>query len=144
RLFSQGGYFYACSGYHLRARTVCENNADAPMMDTNEILREALLDEVLDEKIVTESVNEALRLLQGEDSSVRIAALEKRIAKIDTERKRLANAIAMGGQLEGLLEALKARENQLATYAADRAALRSENRLRASDADHVRDELLTM
>jgi site-specific DNA recombinase len=47
-------HFYACSGYHLRGRTVCENNADAPMIDANEILIEALLDDVLDEDMVTD------------------------------------------------------------------------------------------
>jgi hypothetical protein len=83
-------------------------------------------------------------LLQGEDSSARIAALEKQIAKIDTERKQLANAIATGGQLETLLEALRAREKQFATCESDRAALRSATVLRASDVDRVRDELLTI
>jgi Recombinase zinc beta ribbon domain len=37
-------YFYTCSGYHLRGRTVCANGADAPMDDTNDVLIEALLD----------------------------------------------------------------------------------------------------
>jgi hypothetical protein len=53
--------------------------------------------------IVRDSVGEALRLLQGDDHSDRLNALEIQIATIDTERKRLSNAIATGGQLEGLL-----------------------------------------
>lgn len=69
-------YFYACSGYHLRGRTVCENNADAPMTNTNEILIEAVLDDVLDDEVVNDSIDEALRLLQGDDESVRPRRLE--------------------------------------------------------------------
>jgi hypothetical protein len=91
-----------------------------------------------------DSVDEALRLLQGDDHSDRLNAVETQIAKIDTERKRLSNAIATGGQLEGLLEALGGREKKRADLEAERASLRSASRLKASDVNRVRDELLTM
>jgi hypothetical protein len=81
------------------------------MIDANDIVIEALLDDVLDADIVNDSVDEALRLLQGDDQSDRLRAIEKQIAKLEQERARLVTAIATGGQLEGLLEALRAREH---------------------------------
>jgi site-specific DNA recombinase len=136
-------FFYGCTGHHERGTTVCTNNADVPMADANEIVIEALLDDVLDEDIVNDSIDEALRLLQGDDEHEfdRLKTLEALIAKVEKERDRLVTAIATGGQLEGLLEALRARESQRATLEAERTALRSATRLRASDVARVRGEL---
>ena len=82
------------------------------MDDTYDVMIEALLDDVLDDSLVTDSVDEALRLLQGDDDSDRLSAIEAQIAKVDRERTRLVTAIATGGPLDGLLEALRAREYQ--------------------------------
>jgi site-specific DNA recombinase len=57
--------FYGCSGYHERG--ICQNVRDVPMTDADEIVSEALLDDVLDQHIVNDSIDEALRLLQGDD-----------------------------------------------------------------------------
>jgi hypothetical protein len=70
--------------------------------------------------------------------------LEKQIAKVEQERARLVTAIATGGQLEGLLEALRGREHQRATFEAERAAVCSATGLKAKDVGRVREELLTL
>ena len=41
-------------------------SADVPMVDADDIVIEALLDDVLDPRMLEDSVDEALRLLQGE------------------------------------------------------------------------------
>ena len=41
--------------------------ADVPMVDADDIVIEALLDDVLDQQLLEDSVGEALRLLQGEN-----------------------------------------------------------------------------
>ena len=137
-------HFYGCAGYHERGRTVCANSADVPMVDADDIVIEALLDDVLDRRLLEESVDEALRLLQGDDPTDRIAAVEREFATVEQERSRLVAAIAAGGQLDGLLQALQARETRRRELEARRDGMRSERRLRASDADRVRDELLTL
>ena len=137
-------HFYGCAWHHDRGQRACTNGRDVPMLDANDIVIDALLDDVLDKSIVSDAVDEALRLLQGDDQSNRLAAMEKQIAKVDQERTRLVTAIATGGQLDGLLEALRARERQRATLEADRQALHSASPLRASDVNRVRDELLTL
>ena len=83
------------------------------MVDTNEILIEALLDEVLDPSIVREAVEEAVCLITGasEPDDERWENLERAIAKAEQERARLVFAVAAGGELPGLLEALRARDH---------------------------------
>jgi site-specific DNA recombinase len=137
-------HFYGCAWHHDRGQRACTNGRDVPMIDANDIVMEALLDDVLDADMVNDSVDEALRLLQGDDQSDRVMAIEKQIAKVVQERARLVTAIATGGPLEGLLEALRARERQRATLEAERNAVLSGNRLQAKDVNRVRDELLTI
>src|SRR5262249_30769739 len=57
---------------------------------------------------------------------------------------RLVAAIAAGGQLDGLLTALQAREARRKVLEAQQDQVRSGRRLKASEAEHVRDELLTL
>ena len=137
-------YFYGCGGYHNRGRTVCSNYTEIPMMDANGIVIEALLDDVLDLRMLEDSVDEALRLLQGETPEDRIVIVDRELATVEQERSRLVAAIAAGGQLDGLMQALQVRETRRAELEARRDGMRSERRLRASDADRVRDELLTL
>ncbi len=136
--------FYGCSGYHERGRTVCANSADVPMVDADDIVIEALLDDVLDAQLLEDSVSEALRLLQGENPKDRIAEVDRELATVEQERSRLVAAIAAGGQLDGLLKALQTRETRRVALEARRADMHADRRLRASDADRVRDELLKL
>jgi recombinase-like zinc beta ribbon protein/recombinase len=46
-------YFYACGGYHNRGTAVCSNYTEIPMAAGNDIIIEALLDDVLDETMLT-------------------------------------------------------------------------------------------
>ena len=137
-------YFYGCGGYHNRGRTVCSNYTEIPMMDANGIVIEALLDDVLDLRVLEDSVDEALRLLQGETTDDRAATIDRELATVEQERSRLVTAITAGGQLDGLIQALQVREARRLELEARRAQLRTERRLKASDADCVRDELLTL
>jgi site-specific DNA recombinase len=109
------GRFYGCAGYHDRGRTICTNNRDVPMMLADAQLVSALLEDILDETIVTESIEEAVRLVQADSPADAIPAIEGELATINAERSRLVSAIAAGGQLEGLLSALQARETRRAT-----------------------------
>jgi hypothetical protein len=106
-------FFYGCAGYHDRGRAVCTNKADAPMMDTDEILIEAVLDDALDETMIADAVEEGVRLLRGDDvPQDRLGQIDRQIASVEQERGRLVTAIASGGQLSGLLEALREREER--------------------------------
>jgi hypothetical protein len=137
-------YFYGCSGYHERGRTVCANNADVPMTDANDILIEALLDDVLDETMLLEAVDEALQIIDSNVAIDRLPTLEAQLATVDQERERLVSAIAAGGPLDGLVHALQAREGQRIDLEAERVAIRAHQRVQAVDLARVRTELLDL
>ena len=138
--------FYGCSGYHERGTTVCTNNLDAPMVETNEVLIGALLEDVIDPSIVRDAVDEAVRLIVGGNASdeEELQQLERAIAKVEQERARLVAAIAAGGMLDGLLSALQARERQLEGLRADLHDRRSQRRPGRSDVANVRAEAMTI
>jgi hypothetical protein len=67
------------------------------MMEANEILIEALLDDVLDESILNDGIREAQLLIEGDNPSDRIQRLDAEIARVERERARLVSAVAAGG-----------------------------------------------
>ena len=116
--------FYGCSGYHDRGRTVCPNGADVPMEDADNIVLEAVLDDVLTQDVLEDAVNEAISTVQGEDDTGSASArVDKEIARLEGEQTRLANAIAAGGNLDGLVLAMKDRETHLWQLRQERHAL---------------------
>ena len=120
-------HFYGCAAYHERGRTVCTNGSDVPMDDANYILIEALLDDLLDQQLLADTVDEAIRILGDEQPDQR-PMVDAEIARVDQERSRLVAAIAAGGALDGLLAALKERECRLADLRAQRDTANAERR----------------
>jgi hypothetical protein len=98
--------------YHDRGRTVCQNKADVPMVDADDIVLEALLDDVIDPTMVSDAADEALNLLRRDRPSQHLDRIDDELATIEHERVRLANAIATGGELGGLLDALRTRDQR--------------------------------
>jgi len=133
--------FYGCAGYHDRGKTVCTNGANVPMTDADDIVIEALLDDVLDERMIADAVEEALGLIRTDGHEDRLATIDAELAKINQERERLITAIATGGQLDGLLEALRTRDQRRIDLEADRDHVRATRRVGPSDVGRVRDEL---
>ena len=138
--------FYGCSGYHDRGRTVCPNGADVPMEDANTMVLEAVLDDVLTPDLVAEAVAEAVRMLQPEDGGDReLAQLAKEMRRVEGERSRLADAIATGGDLDGLLMAMREREARLVQLGQQQQAVEARiARSEVGDLDHMRLELLAL
>ena len=134
-------HFYGCAAYHDRGRTVCQNKADVPMPDADDIVLEALLDDVIDPTIVSDAIDEALNLLRGDRPSEHLDRIHEELDIIERERVCLANAIAAGGELDGLLDALRTRDQRRARLEAQRAMLFAQAPLQAADAGRVRREL---
>ena len=114
------------------------------MVDANDIVIEALLDDVLDASMLKDSVREALRLLQGEAPEDRSKAIEREMATVEQERSRLVAAIAAGGNLDALVQALQVREARRRELEAQREQMRCQRRLRASDTARVHQELMAL
>jgi hypothetical protein len=95
------------------------------MDDANQYVLEAVLDDVLDASILEDAVTAALQILTGDDSGQadQRRAIDQQILTVENERRRLSDAIAAGGDLQSLLDALKGREASLSRLRADRARL---------------------
>jgi DNA invertase Pin-like site-specific DNA recombinase len=138
-------HFYGCAGYHHRGRTICTNNRDVPMLLADAELVGALLEDVLDETIVSEAVDEAVLLLQSDAPADQIAAIECELETVNAERARLVAAIAAGGALDELLQAAPGTRSAAGDpREAERDRLRAERRLGAVQADQLRDELMAL
>ncbi len=137
---AQRAKFYGCAAYHDRGRTVCTNRAEVPMADADGSVLEAVLDDLLTPEMLTEAMAEAVELIAQDDSGARAESLTREIARTDRERQRLVDAIAAGGELSGLLQALHARERQAEALRTERAALNAQ-RAQTVDVEELRDEL---
>ena len=149
RTRSQGGgraKFYGCAGYHERGRAVCSNRRELPMGDGDAIVIEALLDDLLNVSMVTEAIDGAVALIQGAaaDVGARLARVDTELEKVGRERDRLVSAIAQGGELAGLLDALRTRESQRAELESRRRAIVSERHSQAADGARIRREVAAL
>ncbi|HYE87247.1 MAG TPA: recombinase zinc beta ribbon domain-containing protein, partial [Vicinamibacterales bacterium] len=110
------GRFYGCAGYHDRGRSVCANGRVLPMDDANQIVLEAVLDDLLSADIITAAVDQALQSIVAgsDDDKSATARMERQIEQLDAERRRLVDAIVVAGDLASLVPALRDREAAIA------------------------------
>jgi hypothetical protein len=84
------------------------------MFDADAIVIEALLEDVLKPDVIQDSVAEAVALVCGPGRDEQpTRSVEREIAKLERERQNYIAAIGAGGQLSGLLDALRDRERRL-------------------------------
>jgi site-specific DNA recombinase len=136
----QRARFYGCAGYHERGRTACTNGADVPMAAADDVVLQALLDDVVAPDVLEDAVEEALRMLQGDTVDGRLEAVERELVSLERERERLASAIASGGQLGALVDALREREARRVILTEQRQTMAA-RRPQAIDAGRVRGQL---
>ena len=105
--------------FHKRGSKVCSNNLEIPMTTIHakvlELAREALQPDVIDA-----AVTRALQL-QADAAKDREApgkAAEERLRNLDAEIARLTSAVAQGGDLPSILDALTARQAERERVAA--------------------------
>ena len=132
-------FYYGCASYHNRG-VGCQNGADVPMDDANEILIEALLDDVLDESMISEAVDEAFQLLGDNSSDRRMVTLDAELAKVNRNRAGLVEAVAGGAEM---LDALRACEARRAKLTAERATLTTQGKA-PIDEVRLRSDLLSL
>jgi site-specific DNA recombinase len=134
-------HLYGCAGYHDRG--ICGNGADIPMNDADGAVIETLLEDLITPDVVDDAIDGALALLtnDGHETDQRRGELEQEIAKVERERARLAEAIAAGGQLSGLLDAIRTREARLTALHTDLDGIVQPRASQAVNAWRVRREL---
>jgi site-specific DNA recombinase len=118
-------FFYACMVYHLRGRAVCKNNLEVPMEATDLAVLDAVEHDVLRVEVLETALAKALDALQPSADLLddRARGLREEFARLEAEVRRLATAIASGGELTALMTALHERERRRTQVRAELAAL---------------------
>ena len=117
-------HYYGCA-WHQERGPVCANGRDVPMFDADAIVIEALLEDVLSPDMLRDAVAEAVALVCGPARDpTPTRSIQREIAKLERERQNYIAAIGAGGQLAGLLDALRDREQRLTALRAQLLALR--------------------
>lgn len=119
-------YFYSCSSFYRRGKAICPNRYEIPMERADAAVIEALLADVLTPEVLEAVTRRAVELARVEQDSAPDLrdATERQLADCRTALGRLTAAVAAGGDVPALVEAIKAQDGQ-------RQAL--ERRLRALD-----------
>jgi site-specific DNA recombinase len=112
---------YLCTQYHNKGATVCANNLPLLLQGADAAVLGKLRDYVLRPDIVEGAIMDAVAALRpsADVSEKQRARLTRELAKAKGEAANLAAAIARGGDMAPLLDALKARQ-------ADQARLQRE------------------
>ncbi|MBI4207199.1 MAG: recombinase family protein [Betaproteobacteria bacterium] len=106
--------FYHCLTNIVRGRTICPNDMITPLEDAEAAVRETFERHVLREDVVMAAVQEAAeRLRPSAAAQVALRAeLDNELAQVKTELARWTEAIAQGGNLPTLIQALKDGERR--------------------------------
>lgn len=120
-------YRYVCSGYHLRGRAVCPSHLEAPLEATDAAILAVLEQDILRPDVLAAAIERA-RAEQEQAPAIRadrLADVRGEIAKLGREIDQLTAAVAAGGNLVSLLDALKAREGRLRALQQEAVSLRA-------------------
>jgi hypothetical protein len=119
-------YFYGCTSFHLRGQTVCSNGLELPMELADRAVLDAFERDILRPDVVEAAIARAAARLNpsAETAKARTATLQHDLHGIETELARLTTAIAGGGQLDVLVQAVQDREQQRIAIRAELEALK--------------------
>jgi site-specific DNA recombinase len=125
----QRAYYYACSSFHHRGKTVCPNSLEMRLQDADDAVLTALERELLDPGMLEEAIARAAARVAAPpvDVAERRHSLEAARLQTETALARLTDAVAAGGPIATLVQAIREQERSQAEI---RAALADLNRPR--------------
>ena len=107
---------YGCLSYHKRGTAICRNGLKLRVELVDQAVLRAIGDDVLRPAVVSAVLDGVFDALRPKVQSDAVETLRIELADVDQQIERLTEAIAQGGQLGSLLEALKtryARQNEI-------------------------------
>ena len=106
-------YFYSCSSYYRRGKTICPNKIEIPMLEADVAVIEGLLSEILTPERLARVAARALELAKSEHDAPDIrTGIERQLSESLTALDRLTAAVAAGGDVPALVEALKVQDGR--------------------------------
>ncbi len=137
--------FYGCAAYHRRGTTVCANRQTVPMTAADAAVLASVEATLLNSKMLAAAIDRLADELAGEPK-VLTDGMERELAQVRAELERLTAAVAGGGELTTLVQAIRDREERrralqvslaevvkVKPWTADRAAIVEELSARVND-----------
>jgi hypothetical protein len=122
---SRRAFRYACCGFHMKGRAVCANSLDVRMEQADDVILSDIEQFVLHPQVVARAIDLALDDLQPLNGHA-----DRERARLDQDRRAVAaeignltRALAVGGDLHSLIDALKQAEARQAVIDAAIRAL---------------------
>jgi hypothetical protein len=119
-------YFYACSSFHHRGKTVCPNSLEMRLQDADEAVLTALEHELLDPAILEAAMARAAARVAAplvDTEEARRHALETARTQTESALARLTEAVAAGGAIATLVQAIRDQARRHQTIRAELADL---------------------
>ena len=143
---SHGGrraFFYGCTSYHHRGRTVCTNTLEMPMLAADEAVLSQLEGDALCPEVLEAALSRALGRLTtpDPDAGKRRRALTAKGKKLDRELARLTAALIVGGPLKTLVSAIKTAERQADQIELELGSLDGQDPLTSRDRERISKDL---
>jgi DNA invertase Pin-like site-specific DNA recombinase len=134
---------YACGTNQQRGREMCANDILIRQEALDRALIEALA-ELVSPSMVDAAVERAVSRLQAgqQEQNAQRVALERQLAAVESQERRLVAAITSGGDLEPLVAALRAEGERKAALQEALAALTDTSRGASLDAHTIKQALL--
>ena len=115
---SHGGrraFFYGCTSYHHRGRTVCTNALEMPLAAADEAVLSHLESDALCPEVMEAALARAVQQLATPepDAGKRRRVLKATRKKLERDLAQLTVAITAGGPLKTLVSAIKTAERQV-------------------------------
>jgi hypothetical protein len=105
-------YVYGCATHRRKGACVCANRLIVPMEDADASMLTAVEDTLLNPVVVARAIDYALQAIDAQFSTDRRGALEVDLIAVEQAISRLTGAIAAGGELTSLVEALQVQERR--------------------------------
>jgi DNA invertase Pin-like site-specific DNA recombinase len=136
-------FFYACSNYHLRGRSVCVNGFNVPMEATDAAVLAAIETTVLTPETLILAIHKAVKRLtpSGEVVEAERTAIHTQLAHLGDQLARLAQAVADGGELPALVRLMRDLERQRTGLHERLAALEGLQQVAALDPKRIEADL---
>ncbi|MGH9239791.1 MAG: zinc ribbon domain-containing protein [Vicinamibacterales bacterium] len=111
----QRAFFYGCAANHQRGEAICANGLEIPMAIADSAVLEIVEQSILTPAVIEEAIDRLFSMVNepSDEADRRAANLQGEIDRLEAEVARLTEAIAEGGALSPIVDALKKREGRL-------------------------------
>ena len=123
-------HFYGCTSFHQRGRSMCSNGAELPMDCVDALVLDAIESRILAPEVIEQAIGLALARLRPalDELHAEETTLAQQRTAVETELLRLGQAVAAGGELTTLVDAMREREGVRKQIAEREAALSRRSR----------------